>query len=259
MPISDLAPVLRRSALFRPLRNAYLRTFKPGYWKANVRGLCEFYSQFVKPDCLVFDIGANVGTYSEVFLRLGARVVAVEPVPAAFRKLCTIRNKRLTALPCAIGAAEGTLLMHINQVTDFSTLSSQWADIASQVERFKNSAFIDTVNVPVRTLDSLMHEFGWPTFIKIDVEGFELEVLKGMRRMPHCLSFEFNSEWLAPTYECLRQPCFPPGTRFNVLPGGKSFALQEWVTAEELGKLDLSSHVAGEIFAIESFSSPAVG
>lgn len=47
--------------------------------------LRKFYSQFLSPGDLVFDIGANVGVYTEVFSSLGSRVVAVEPNPIYVR------------------------------------------------------------------------------------------------------------------------------------------------------------------------------
>jgi 16S rRNA A1518/A1519 N6-dimethyltransferase RsmA/KsgA/DIM1 with predicted DNA glycosylase/AP lyase activity len=72
--------------------------FKHDYWKTHIHGLREFYRPFIPKGSLVFDIGANVGEYTQAFLDLGARVVAVEPNPDLARKLTDIQNKRLTVL-----------------------------------------------------------------------------------------------------------------------------------------------------------------
>jgi Methyltransferase FkbM domain len=45
----------------------------------------------------------------------------------------------------------------------------------------------------VVTVDSLIEAFGAPDYVKIDVEGFDLEVLQGLTRPPPLLSFEFNT------------------------------------------------------------------
>src|SRR5436305_15306189 len=64
----------------------------------------DFYSQFVAPGSLVFDIGANVGNRVQVFLAIGARVVAVEPQQFCVETLSPRwgRNSRLTILPMGI-------------------------------------------------------------------------------------------------------------------------------------------------------------
>lgn len=61
-----------------PLQGAYQFVFNRLFWKYRV-ALRSFYAQFISPGDLVFDIGANVGSYTEMFLRLGAKVVAAEP------------------------------------------------------------------------------------------------------------------------------------------------------------------------------------
>ena len=53
----------------------------------NRKKLLKFYSRFIKKDDLCFDIGANYGRRTEIFLKLGARVVAVEPQDACMKEL----------------------------------------------------------------------------------------------------------------------------------------------------------------------------
>lgn len=81
-----------------------------------------------------------------------------------------------------------------------------------------------------------------PSFIKIDVEGYEQEVLKGLDHLPRYLSFEFISEFLETTRECVNSSCFPRGTEFNLIvddprvpyPPSIRFQLDRWVTAEHM-------------------------
>jgi hypothetical protein len=135
-----------------------------------------------------------------------------------------------------------------------SSLSNEWVEIASRAERFQESedAWDKTVNVEVTTLDSLIARFGVPHFIKIDVEGFELQALRCLSRMPSVLSFEFNREWLTPTMECLQQPCFPSHAKFNYVAEDRSrLALATWIEAGEMAHV-LQSQMNckyGDVFA----------
>ena len=250
---SDFARSLQAALFYPQLRTGYLRVFKHAYWKKHIRGLQDFYRPFIAPGALVFDIGANVGEYAQAFLALGARVVAVEPNPDLAAKLSRLHTQRLTVLACAVGETAETLPMHLSDMHTLGTLSDGWLKIATQAERLASNHWQRTVNVPVRTLDSLIAQYGRPDFVKIDVEGFELQTLRGLRSMLRCLSFEFNGEWTKPTLECLRQPCFPAETRFNYIVGdGQSFALPRWIDVQDMAKIvqeTLPRHEYGDIFA----------
>src|SRR5439155_7684012 len=69
-------------------------------WTGADEAMRGFYSAFVGPNDLVFDVGANVGNRTKVFLRLGSRVVAVEPQPACVSLLAEAfgREPRLTVV-----------------------------------------------------------------------------------------------------------------------------------------------------------------
>jgi hypothetical protein len=71
-----------RVGLYRAARNGYERLFARARYdqRQNER---DFYRRFIRPGDLVFDVGANVGKRSAVFLDLGATVVAIEPNPRA--------------------------------------------------------------------------------------------------------------------------------------------------------------------------------
>lgn len=145
-----------------------------------------FYGQFVGPGQLCFDVGANYGTKAEVFLALGARVVAFEPQPDCLEELHARLGAPpgLVTVPLAVGSAEGTMPMYVQRHSTNSTLARQIADPENIVR---------TIEVGITTLDAAIARHGRPDFIKIDVEGFELEVLRGLSRPVRLVSFEYHS------------------------------------------------------------------
>lgn len=244
---------LKLLALYEPIRNVYLRTFRPEYYRRQVRQLRDFYRLFIPKGSLVFDIGANAGEYTRCFLWLGARVVAAEPNPLLAGELAGVRNSSLTVLPVAVGEKPARMTLHISTQSELSTLSQEWLDIARKADRLASNRWSSEAEVDVTTLDAMIRNHGVPHFIKIDVEGFESSVLDGLSTMPRYLSFEFNSEWPAATIACLKKPCFPEGARFNYIAGDRdlSFALPQWITASQMiavARTELTKLDFGDIF-----------
>ncbi|MBS1840390.1 MAG: FkbM family methyltransferase [Acidobacteria bacterium] len=215
----------------------------------------ELYSQFMRPGDLVFDIGANVGEYTEMFARLGARVVAVEANPELIGDLEKIRPRNLISVESvAVGPREGAAELYICQENLLSSLSRDWITVAQKSDRLSRFEWKKSTLVPVTTLDALIEKYGRPRFIKIDVEGFELEVLAGLTQAPEVMSFEFNSEYAQQAKVCLRQECIRPGCLFNVtMESNMSLLFERWLTIEELlaylRRVELKSlHTWGDIF-----------
>ena len=75
------------------------------------RRMRRFYSAFLRPGDLAFDVGAHAGNRVRAWRALGARVVAVEPQPDFTRLLRLFfgRDDAVTVLPLALGAAAGKL------------------------------------------------------------------------------------------------------------------------------------------------------
>jgi FkbM family methyltransferase len=177
----------------------------------------SFYSQFVLRDDLVFDIGANIGEYTEIFAGLGARVVAVEPDPDLLPGLRRIRPfDRIIVESVAIGSSDGVADLHMCGSSGLSTLSRDWMAVAENSERFQGVKWTQEVQVAVSTLDTLIRRHGTPSFIKIDVEGFESQVLAGLSHAPRFLSFEFNTEFVEAAVACIGDECFPSTSEFNI-------------------------------------------
>ena len=97
----SLSTILRRYAPLRSVYRALIR--KQG--RDRRAKLARFYSQFIRPGDLVFDIGANIGVYAEVFQSIGARVVAVEPNPDCAEQIAwTTSREHVTIVNAAVGS-----------------------------------------------------------------------------------------------------------------------------------------------------------
>jgi FkbM family methyltransferase len=163
----------------------------------------KFYGQFIQNGDLCFDIGANVGARAKIFRRLGAKVVCLEPQEECLKILnSTFENdKNVQIVGSAVGANVGIAQLTMSIHNDLiASLSDKYVKESRFSEDFDDSK---TQDVNVTTLDELIARFGKPKFCKIDVEGFELEVLKGLSQPLHYVSLEFAKEFLDDTEKCL--------------------------------------------------------
>ena len=158
--------------------------------------LDRHYARFVAKDDLVFDIGSHVGDRVAAFRRLGARVIAVEPQPALAKTLRLIygRDRGVALVEGAVGREPGRVALKLNlDNPTVSTASEAFIAAARDASGWEGQHWIRTVEVPVTTLDVLIARHGPPSFIKIDVEGYEAEVLAGLTKPVPALSFEFTT------------------------------------------------------------------
>jgi FkbM family methyltransferase len=197
----------------------------------------RFYGQFVGAGSLCFDVGANVGKRTEVFLALGARVVAVEPQPACLRRLrrrCA-NNDRAVVVDRALGAREGEAEMLVSAVHTLSSFSPEWVRSVTESGRFRDYAWDRRQRVPVTTLDALIATHGVPDFCKIDVEGYESQVLAGLSGPLPMVSFEFAPEFLQNALACVARLETLGTNRYNYSLGeSMTFAQPAWMPAKEL-------------------------
>ncbi|RDJ25200.1 FkbM family methyltransferase [Bosea caraganae] len=124
------------------------------------------------------DVGANIGSLTLVMaasVGTGGKVVAFEPTPRCadlLRRTIALKGAEgaVTIVQCAIGSAEATAKLHLGLTSSHNSLLPL-ADGEGGIE------------VPVRTLDSALPDGMHPKLVKVDVEGMELEVLRGMPRL----------------------------------------------------------------------------
>ena len=154
------------------------------------------YKRFLRPGDLALDIGAHVGDRVASFRRLGARVVAVEPQPALVftLKLLYALDRQVTIEPVALGPKSGTIELKLNPPNPtVATASSDFIAAAEGAPGWEDQHWTKTKTVAMKTLDELIAKHGIPRFVKIDVEGFEDEVLAGLHHPLPMLSFEFTT------------------------------------------------------------------
>jgi len=154
------------------------------------------YKRFLRPGDLAFDIGAHVGDRVASFRRLGARVVAVEPQPALVftLRLLYALDRQVTIEPVALGPKSGTIELKLNPPNPtVATASSDFIAAAEGAPGWEDQHWTKTKTVAMKTLDELIAKHGIPRFVKIDVEGFEDEVLAGLHHPLPMLSFEFTT------------------------------------------------------------------
>lgn len=219
-----------RLGIYQPLRNAYQRALRPNA-AAHRHRVREFFGQFVRRGDLVFDIGANDGRYTDVFIELGATVVAVEPNPSLAKMLR--QRFRAQIEEVAIGAEPGVAELYLADADILSTLSTEWMEIARR-EQLSNEWNGRSVTVSVSTLDAMIERHGLPSYVKIDVEGFEPEVLRGISQAIAIVSFEVQGPALHMAAECVRLLDGLARYEFNVSPLDQHGLATEWLPGAPL-------------------------
>jgi FkbM family methyltransferase len=159
----------------------------------------------LRPGAVVIDVGANIGFYTvrlgRTLERLGGgRVHAFEPIPAnAARLAYNVRANGLEAIvsiqECALGSSDGRLAFILENEYQSSTGN------ASMIGASGEAAFSFDTEAAVTTLDGFVERAGLTSceILKIDVEGAELEVLRGatatIERFRPAILAEYNAHW----------------------------------------------------------------
>jgi len=205
-------------------------------WQRRMRRL---YAQFIQPGDLAFDVGAHLGSRTRVFLELGATVVAVEPQKECARRLfyTFYTYPYFHLVNKALGAAEGTGELFVSNFTQIATLSREWI-ATSRPGEGRDFCWPASRQVTVSTLDALIGEYGVPRFVKIDTEGFDDEVVRGLSRPLAALSFEFLTAFLVPALRCIDHLSRLGPMSLNYTCGESFRWMQrEWVGAEVMVRL----------------------
>jgi FkbM family methyltransferase len=209
------------------------------------RRMVRFYREFLGPGDVAFDIGAHVGSRERAWRKLGVRVIAVEPQPDCLRVLRLFfgRDRDVVIVPKALGARPGRAQLGLSTATPtVSSMSRDWIDSVATDRSFARVRWDRAIEVEVTTLDELIATHGEPAFCKIDVEGFEADVLAGLTRPVRGLSFEY----LPPAHDAAltvldmveRLGATAGGYRYNYSPiETMRFASDRWLEPTELVQL----------------------
>lgn len=143
---------------------------------------------------LLFDIGANRGDATIAGLKLGYKVVALEPAPKVFVELINnfIYEPNVIPLRFAVSDKQGERVEFYECIEDgLSTIEKSWLTNSSMPYNGKEYR---TIYVNTCTMDWLIEQYGRPDLIKIDVEGAEWSVLRGMTRHSGKIALEWTME-----------------------------------------------------------------
>ena len=138
----------------------------------------------VAPIRTVIDVGAHNGEFAEVSAVCfpGAAIHCFEPLPMCQPALETLakRDPRVSVHPFALGEVEGKMSMHQCDFESSSSLLQMQDGLRSLLPAGTRSTVIQA---EVRRLDSFQDLVEWPAFLKLDVQGYELHVLRGAHRV----------------------------------------------------------------------------
>jgi FkbM family methyltransferase len=264
----SLRGLLGRIGVYERVKASWIYDF---YWGVADRRIIEdrqrevdFYRNLLdgfREGDLILDVGANQGYKSDIFLRLGAKVVAVEPDETSQEILrrryvkWRLKRKPLAIVSKAVSDKCSTETMWIDAPGGAkNTLSQKWAEtLRGDDRRFGHRlSFGQWKKVETITLEQLIAAHGSPFFIKIDVEGFEANVVRGLRRPVPYLSFEVNlPEFKREGLECIEVlGHLAPAGMFNYTPDcRRGLELKQWLSREEISAvLDSCTDESIEVF-----------
>lgn len=204
--------------------------------KINVKKAENFYSNFVGKGDLVFDIGPHQGEYSAVFLKMGAKVLAVEPRPTFQNMLNQLfdGNQRFMLHNAAVGGKANMIPMPEDRITPVIA-ALPYADEQQYWQHVMTSSNTKTIDVQIVTLDELVRLYGLPSFCKINIGGFGAEVIRGLSQPIPVLAVDFASYNLERIAEVIRQLQNVDKYEFNWAKEG-AFKLEQtiWMNAKAL-------------------------
>jgi FkbM family methyltransferase len=203
--------------------------------------LKKLYSFFVQKGDLVFDIGANIGEHSKIFGSLGTKVIAIEPTRELNKKIRK-NSPRAIIINKGVGSKK--------EFTKFKKFKDSGHNtFYKDNPKLSEQKFVGTEEIEIITLSKLMNDFGIPKFIKIDVEGFEWEVIQTLDKPVKYISFEFTQSIFEVAKECI-DFLEKKGYEFNWTYSIFNRLIErKWLNSENLKKRINKNNLFGMIYA----------
>jgi FkbM family methyltransferase len=176
--------------------NVYLENGSEQFFIKNI--LAPLLKNIDQP--VLFDVGANVGNYTKSLIEEipKAKIYSFEPVEKTFNELKANVQGKSTAVNIGFGSSPGKAVLYNTVNTSTSELSTTHKEILSDI--FKSTDEITAIEFETDTIDNFAskNQIEKIDFIKIDVEGNELSVLKGAEKMLagdpiRIIQFEINA------------------------------------------------------------------
>src|SRR5262249_359737 len=143
--------------------------------------------------------------------------------------------------------------LHLSRESSMSSMSEEYIKRIKQRPVFAHDRWDSAVQVSVTTFDSLIAAYGVPVFTKIDVEGFEDRVLKGLSQPLQSLSFEYTPERIGTALSCLDHLSSIGAYEFNYLVSETmEFVLPNWIDAPKMKEVLsglVNSSEGGDVYA----------
>ncbi|MDA8532831.1 FkbM family methyltransferase [Candidatus Pelagibacter bacterium] len=197
-------------------------------------------SKFLNTNDLIFDVGAHLGEKSKELIKNNINVIMIEPQPECLKQLNKLysKNKFVTIVPMGLGKSKQKMEMSINSKQPvISTFAEHW-----KTGRFSDSKWDEKIIVDITTLDELIKKFGEPKYIKIDVEGFEHEVILGLTKKSGIISFEFTSEFIEDAFKSIDYLISLGYLDFSYTLGERRKFYTHWTTANTI-KEDIKNNI----------------
>lgn len=186
-----------------------------------------FFRVLLHPGNKVFDVGANRGQSAEIFLRAGCEVIAFEPQHHLHEEISQVCKGlgKLTIEGDGLGKTKEEKTLFLTEFDQTSSFRDDWDGVR-----------IGEKTAILSTLDEKIALYGKPHYCKIDVEGWEEEVLSGLSQPIPIISFEFHTckKELSKTEAVINKINNLGSYSFNIrLSGASTFHLPEFLTSEK--------------------------
>tara|TARA_Y100000813_G_scaffold154693_1_gene114798 strand:+ start:174 stop:944 length:771 start_codon:yes stop_codon:yes gene_type:complete len=168
----------------------YQKFRNPKFYKKQIQEKI-FFQNILKnfDNKLIFDVGANIGSKSVIFSHIAKRVIAFEPTDQCVYILKNrILKSNVEIVQCALSNENSIKSFYeVEDDSAYSSLSNKHID-----NRVSKDLNVSSKSIKTYTLDYFIDNYGIPSFIKIDVEGYEKEVIYGLTNPVKLISFESN-------------------------------------------------------------------